>query len=97
MVAKRSKSPRQLKRSKSPKRIDTSNLKQYSLTKYGYSARGKLTIRREALKKAVNKYGVHKVWNKLNLIAILNKNRSPTTSRVFNLDKNWIKRTYINV
>jgi hypothetical protein len=96
MVVKRSKSPK-LKRSKSPIRIDTSNLKRYSLTKYGYSARGKLTVRREALKKSVNKYGAHKVWNKLNLIAILNKNRSPTTSRAFNLDKNWVKRTYINV
>jgi hypothetical protein len=97
MAVKRSKSPKQLKKSKSPKRIDTSNLNRYSLTKYGYSARGKLTVRREALKTAVNKYGAHKVWNKLNLISILNKNRSPTTSRTFNVDKNWVKRTYINV
>ena len=79
---------------RSPFRIDTSKLDKLSLTKYGYSSKGKLTERREALKKAVKKYGHEKVWKKLNLVGILNKNRSPATSRVFIADKNWLKRTY---
>ena len=79
---------------KSIVRIDTSKLDRYSLSKYGYSSKAKLVERREALKKAVKAYGHEKVWKKLNLVGILNKNRSPATSRVFITDKNWLKRTY---
>lgn len=79
---------------KSVQKIDTSKLDRYSLTKHGYSSKGKMIERREALKKAVKAYGPEKVWKKLNLVGILNKNRSPQTSRVFIMDKNWLKRTY---
>lgn len=79
---------------RSPFRIDTSKLDKCSLSKYGYSTKVKLVERREALKKAVKAYGHEKVWKKLNLVGILNKNRSPSTSRVFVADKNWLKRTY---
>ena len=79
---------------KSVQKIDTSKLDRYSFTKHGYSSKGKMIERREALKKAVKAYGPEKVWKKLNLVGILNKNRSPQTSRVFIMDKNWLKRTY---
>lgn len=93
---KRSPSKKSVKRSvkRSVQKIDTSKLDRYSLTKHGYSSKGKMIERREALKKAVNAYGPEKVWKKLNLVGILNKNRSPKTSRVFIMDKNWLKRTY---
>ncbi len=92
---RKSKSPRRkMIKSKSPQRIDTSNLQKCSLSKYGYSSKVGITTRHRALKKAIDKYGKHKVWNKLNLISILNKNRSPTTAHIFDIDKKWIKRTY---
>lgn len=91
---KRSAVKKSVGKKRSPNRIDTSKLDRYSLSKYGYSSKVKLTERREALKKAINAYGKEKVWKKLNLVGVLNKNRSPTTSRIFIADKNWIKRTY---
>lgn len=97
---KRSRSPRRKSKNrkyvKSPTLIDTSSLQKYSLGKFGYSSSIKTASkRRESLKKAIDVYGPHSVWNKLNVVAILNKNRSPITSHVFTMDKNWIKKNYI--
>lgn len=94
VAKKRSTMKKSVSKKRSPFRIDTSKLDKCSLSKYGYSSKVKLVERREALKKAVKAYGHEKVWKKLNLVGILNKNRSPATSRVFVADKNWLKRTY---
>ena len=94
VAKKRSTMKKSVAKKRSPFRIDTSKLDKCSLSKYGYSSKVKLVERREALKKAVKAYGHEKVWKKLNLVGILNKNRSPATSRVFVADKNWLKRTY---
>lgn len=95
---KRSKSKRRSpKKSKqrSPYRIDVSGLKKNSLAKYGYSSSKGVRSRHIALGKAVKAYGPHVVWKKLNVVGILNKNRSPTTSAIFIQDKNWIKLKFL--
>lgn len=94
---KRPKSKRSAKKSKqrSPYRIEVSGLKKNSLAKYGYSSSKGVRARHIALGKAVKAYGPHVVWNKLNVVGILNKNRSPTTSAVFIQDKNWVKLKFI--
>lgn len=74
--------------------MDTSTFRRNSLGQHGYKSSLKLTERRMALDNAVKAYGPHAVWSKLNAVSILNKNRSPSTSKVFTADKNWIKRTY---
>ncbi len=71
------------------------NLKKSSLSKHRYSTKAAVGARHAALAKAVHAYGGHKVWSKLNLISILNKNRSPATSTIMTRDKNWVKRTYL--
>jgi Family of unknown function (DUF5771) len=71
------------------------NLKKSSLSKHGYSTKAGVGARHAALTKAVHAYGGHAVWSKLNLISILNKNRSPATSTIMTRDKNWVKRTYL--
>lgn len=97
---KKSRSPKRstttttrLKKSRSP--IDVSGLKRHSLSKYGYSSKKPVRARHTALGKAVKAYGAHVVWNKLNLVGVLNKNRSPKTSDVFISDKNWIKLKFM--
>lgn len=97
----KSKSPKRIMRKskrvvrKYKSSIDVYSLKRHSLTKYGYSSKNSTNDRHSALSKAVKKYGPEVVWKKLNLISILNKNRSPQTSIIFNKDKNWIKLKFI--
>lgn len=98
----KSRSPlRRQKKSKSPlrrqsaQRIDTSHLKKHSLTKHGYGANKSLYERHRALDIAVEKYGPTVVWKKLNLISVLNKNRSPKTANIFTKDKNWLRLKYL--
>ena len=70
-------------------------LKKGELTKYGYSSKLPAKERRESLKKAVKKYSPLSVFRKLNAVATLNKNRSPKLTKIFNSDKNWVKRNYM--
>lgn len=81
--------------SASYKWMDSSKFKKNSLGKYGYKSSISLPFRHAALEKAVKAYGSKSVWSKLNAVAILNKNRSPTTSNIFTMDKNWVKRKFI--
>lgn len=100
---KRSKKTHQHRKSKSLKRsknnnynwIDSSKLKKNSLSKYGYTTHGNTQQRHISLEKAVKAYGASSVWSKLNVVSILNKNRSPKTSNVFTMDKNWIKKEFM--
>ena len=99
---KRSASPKRRRsksRSRKKSRIYSAsrplNLKKNSLSKHGYSTKTGVTARHAALKKAIHMYGSHVVWSKLNLISILNKNRSPATSTIMTRDKNWVKREFL--
>jgi len=70
-------------------------LKKNELGKYGYSTRISERKRDEALGKAVEEYGALSVFRKLNAISVYNKNRSPMTSGIAKMDRDFIKQTYM--
>lgn len=67
-------------------------LRKGELSKYGYQHVNLLTKnqRHEALRKAVQEFGSLSVWRKLNAVAVYTKHTSPSTSRIFKEDMNWI-------
>ncbi len=69
-------------------------LKKGELSKYGYKASYTAKVRRKALEKAIKSYGALSVYRKLNAVYVLNKNRSPSSSRSFLRDRNWVKSNY---
>ena len=79
---------------KSRRPIGSISLKKGTLSQFGYSSFDTITNRRKALGKAVRKLGYGTVVKKVNVVAILNKNRNPTVSRKMNADKNWLVKKY---
>ena len=69
-------------------------LKKGDLTSKGYDATASATVRHAAIAKAVGEYGRLSTLRKLNAIAVLNKNTSPTRAKTFRADRNWVKKTY---
>ena len=70
-------------------------LRKGDLTQFGYHTNLAADKRRSALKKAVEKYNALSVFRKLNVVYIYNKIRSPKSSMIFFMDRNWIKRTFM--
>ena len=70
-------------------------LKKGELVNLGYSTTKSATSRHRALNKSVKKYGALKTFRKLNAVATLNKNRTPTTAKVFRRDRDWVNKKYI--
>jgi len=68
-----------------------------TLGKFGYKASKTSKVRRTSLADAVDELGALPVFRKLNLVATFNKNSNPSLAKKFNLDKAWVKRTYMNV
>lgn len=64
------------------------------LKQFGYAASGTVRSRHIALGKAIKEYGQLSVFRKLNALAVLNKNRAPSTAAIFRADTNWIKEKY---
>ena len=52
--------------------------------------------RHAALTNAVKEYGALTVFRKLNAISVYTRHTAPTSSRIFLLDRNWVKRTFGN-
>ena len=69
-------------------------LKKGDLKEKGYDATSSATVRHAAIAKAVGAYGRLSTLRKLNAIAVLNKNTSPTRAKTFKADRNWVKKTY---
>ncbi len=71
-------------------------LRKGELAVFGYTHVTTLPVseRRSALKKAVKEYGSLTVWRKLNAIHIYTRRTSPTSSKIFKEDMNWIKSTF---
>jgi len=69
-------------------------LKKGDLKEKGYEATSSATVRHAAIAKAVGAYGRLSTLRKLNAIAVLNKNTSPTRAKTFKADRNWVKKTY---
>jgi len=69
-------------------------LKKGDLKDKGYDATASASVRHAAIAKAVGAYGRLSTLRKLNAIAVLNKNTSPTRAKTFKTDRNWVKKTY---
>ena len=69
-------------------------LKKGELKAKGYDATSSATVRHAAIAKAVGAYGRLSTLRKLNAVAVLNKNTSPTRAKTFRADRNWVKKTY---
>lgn len=70
-------------------------LKKGELSQFGYSSSASALSRHRALAKAVKRYGSLSIFRKLNAIMVLNKNKSPTLSNKFKMDRNWIRDNYM--
>ena len=70
-------------------------LKKGQLKECGYATKKTMKLRRKSLKCAVKKYGALSTFRKINVLAILNKNRNPGLSQQIIKDRNWIKKTYM--
>ena len=69
-------------------------LKTGDLKAVGYDGTNSASQRHAALAKAVGSYGRLSTLRKLNAIAVLNKNTSPTRAKTFKTDRDWVKKTY---
>ena len=69
-------------------------LRKGELIKYGYSYRLADSSRRAALKRAVDRYGALSVYHKLDAVAKLSIRTAPDASRIFKLDRDWIRSSY---
>lgn len=68
-------------------------LKSGTLGNHGYKSSLSVTQRHTALRKAIKAHGKDTVIRKLNAVAVLNKNRSPTLSATFRADQQWVSGT----
>lgn len=68
-------------------------LKSGTLGNHGYKSSLSATQRHTALRKAIKAHGKDTVIRKLNAVAVLNKNRSPTLSATFRADQQWVSGT----
>jgi hypothetical protein len=64
------------------------------LLRYGYTYRLSDAQRRKALKKAVDAYGALSTYRKLNAVAKLSFRTAPDASKVFAMDRDWVRKHY---
>jgi hypothetical protein len=69
-------------------------LRKGELIKYGYQYRLSDSLRQEALKRAIKRYGALSVFRKLDAVSKLSLRTAPDASKIFARDRNWIKHTY---
>jgi hypothetical protein len=70
-------------------------LRKGELIQFGYSFRLPKETRRNALKKAIKKFGPVGVYRKLDAVAKLSKRTVPDASNVFTDDRDWVRKEYI--
>jgi hypothetical protein len=71
-----------------------SKLRKGELLKFGYSYRLSDSIRRGALKRAIEHYGALGVFRKLDAVAKLSARTAPDASHIFAIDRDWVRRNY---
>ena len=69
-------------------------LKKGELTSLGYSASKKAKTRRQALEKAVDRYGPLSTLRKVNAIRVLTKRRAPKVSKTLKADVKYLQKHY---
>ena len=67
------------------------SLKKGSLTRYGYNVHETKEMRHKALKKALKIYGYASLVRKLNAVKLLTKNTSPSNSKIYGQDINYLQ------
>ena len=67
-------------------------LRKGDLSKYGYVAKKSNYERHAALNKAIAEYGALGTYRKLNAVAKLSVRRAPGISRIFEKDRDWIRK-----
>jgi hypothetical protein len=72
-------------------------LREGELAKFGYSHVTGLSSaqRHRALGAAVAAYGALSVWRKLHAVTIYSRRSAPASARVFRIDRDWVKSTYM--
>jgi len=69
-------------------------LRKGELIKYGYQYRLSDSLRHAALKRAIKRYGALSVYRKLDAVAKLSLRIAPDASKIFNIDKQWIRGNF---
>lgn len=65
-------------------------LKKGELESVGYHRTAKASSRHRALNKAIKKYGSLSTYRKLNAVAVYTKRTSPSASKTFKADRDWV-------
>lgn len=71
-----------------------SPLRKGELSKYGYSMRENEEKRHTALRESVKEYGALGVYRKLDAIAKLTSRTIPEASKVYEKDRDWVKKKF---
>jgi hypothetical protein len=74
--------------------LEQKEVKKGELLKYGYTFRLPMSMRHEALKRAIYAYGARHVYRKLYTVAKLFKISKPDAARIFAADRDWVKRNF---
>jgi hypothetical protein len=69
-------------------------LRKGELIKYGYQYRLSDSLRQEALKRAIKRYGALSVFRKLDAVSKLSLRTASDASKIFARDRNWVKNNY---
>jgi hypothetical protein len=69
-------------------------LRKGELIKYGYQYRLSDKLRREALKRAIKRFGPLSVYRKLDAVSKLSLRTAPDASKIFSVDRNWVRSNY---
>jgi hypothetical protein len=70
-------------------------LKKGDLSRYGYKSSAPRTLRRNALRKAVQTYGPTSTFHKVNALETYSKRTAPSRSKTYRADRNWVKKTFM--
>lgn len=70
-------------------------LKKGDLSRYGYKSSAPRTVRRNALRKAVQTYGPTSTFHKVNALETYSKRTAPNRSKTYRADRNWVKKTFM--
>lgn len=70
-------------------------LKKGELHRFGYSYKLPESIRHSSLRAAIKQLGALNVYRKLDAVAKLSATANPQSSRVFVIDRDWIRSNYV--
>lgn len=69
-------------------------LRKGELVKYGYQYRLSDRLRRNALTRAIKRFGPLSVYRKLDAVSKLSLRTAPDASKIFEIDRNWIRNNF---